>query len=287
MGNVLCCTCVDQASTQVIEQCGRYTRTAHPGYNCVWCCVGEAVAGSLSLRIQQLDVKCETKTKDNVFVDVICSVQFQVVRESIYDAFYKLTDAQSQIRSYVFDVVRATVPKMNLDDVFTSKEEIAVAVKSELTKSMAGFGFSIIQALITDIEPAAKVKNAMNEINAAQRMRVAATEIGEAEKIRVIKAAEADAEAKYLAGQGVARQRQAIVSGLRESVQAFQSEVTDVNAKDVMQLVLITQYFDTLKDLAGKGTIFVSHSPGAVADVASQIQRGFLEAQAANQTMQR
>ncbi len=164
-----------------------------------------------------------------------------IIRESAIDAFYKLTDSRAQITSYVFDEVRASVPKINLDDVFTSKEEIAGAIKEQLAKAMTGFGFSILQALITDIEPAAKVKAAMNEINAAQRMRLAAFQQAEADKIRVIKAAEADAESKFLAGQGIARQRQAIMAGLRESVTAFQGEVSDVTSRDVLSLMLLVQ----------------------------------------------
>lgn len=290
MGN-LCCTCVDQSSVEVIEQFGKFSRIAYPGFNTVWCCIGERVSGGLSLRIQQLDVRCETKTKDNVFVDVVCSIQYQVVRESLYDAYYKLTDSRSQITSYVFDEVRATVPRMALDDVFTAKEDIARNVKEELQKSMSGFGFQIINVLVTDIEPAAKVKAAMNEINAAQRLRLAAYEQSEADKVRIVKAAEADAESKYLAGQGIARQRQAIIAGLRESVQTFQSEVTDVNSRDVMELLLITQYFDTLKDigLSGKSnTVFMNHAPGTLADVSAQIRSGFMQAMAADpQTMRR
>lgn len=295
MGNVLCYACVDQASVQVVERCGKFDRMASPGCNCICWPLGEAVAGGLSLRIQQLDVRCETKSKDNVFVDIVVSVQYQVVRESLYDAFYKLTDSRSQITSYVFDEVRAQVPRMNLDNVFEAKEEIARLVKEELTKSMAGFGFQIIQTLITDIEPAAKVKAAMNDINAAQRLRLAAYEQSEADKIRIVKAAEADAEAKYLAGQGIARQRQAIISGLRESVQAFQSEVSDVNSRDVMELLLITQYFDTLKDVGTSShasTVFLNHSPASVGDVSAQIRNGFLQGMAgaspaAQQTMRR
>ena len=274
----------DQASIQVVEQFGKFSRMAHPGFNCVWCCIGEAVAGGMSLRIQQIDCRCETKTRDNVFVEINVSVQYQIQRENLYDAFYKLTDSRAQITAFVFDEVRATVPKINLDEVFTSKEEIAAAIKEELTKSMAGFGFQILNVLITDIEPAAKVKASMNEINAAQRMRLAAFEQSEADKIRVVKAAEADAEAKYLAGQGIARQRQAIMSGLRESVQAFQNEVTEVNSRDVLSLMLLTQYFDAVKEIGCSGratTIFVPSNPGAVADMAGQIRNGVLQADAA------
>lgn len=183
----------------------------------------------------------------------------------------------------VYDEIRAQVPKMNLDDVFTSKEEIAAAVKEELTKSMTGFGFQIVNTLITDIEPAAKVKAAMNDINAAQRLRLAAYEQSEADKIRIVKAAEADAEAKYLAGQGIARQRQAIISGLRESVQAFQTEVSDVNSRDVMELLLITQYFDTLKDIGASArgtTVFLPHGPGAINDATAAIRNGVLSGMA-------
>lgn len=284
MGNVLC-TCVDQSSVQVIEQFGKYKRMAQPGFNCVCCCLGEAVAGGMSLRIQQIDCRCETKTKDNVFVDIKVTVQYQIEREHLYDAFYKLTDSRAQIMSYVFDEVRAQVPKIPLDEVFLAKEEIALAIKAELTKSMSGFGYAIIQTLITDIEPAAKVKAAMNEINAAQRLRLAAYEHSEGEKIRVVKAAEADAEAKYLAGQGIARQRQAIMAGLKESVQSFQNEVSEVGSRDVLTLMLLTQYFDAIKEIGVSGkatTVFVPSNPGAVADLASQMRSGILQADAAN-----
>lgn len=280
MGNVFC-TCVDQSSIQVIEQFGKYRRMAQPGFNCVCCCIGESVAGAMSLRIQQIDCRCETKTKDNVFVDINVSVQYQIEKENLYDAFYKLTDTKAQIMSYVFDEVRAQVPKISLDEVFLAKEEIALAIKAELTKSMSGFGYQIIQTLITDIEPAAKVKAAMNEINAAQRLRLAAYEHSEGEKIRVVKAAEADAEAKYLAGQGIARQRQAIMAGLKESVQSFQNEVNEVGSRDVLSLMLLTQYFDAIKEIGVSGkasTVFIPSNPGAVADLASQVRDGILQA---------
>lgn len=284
-----CFSCVDQSTVAFIAQFGKFSRIAYPGFNCVHCYLGESVVGQLSLRVQQLDVRCETKTKDNVFVTMVVSVQYQVVKESLIDAFYKLTDSRSQITSYVFDVVRSTVPKINLDDVFVTKEEIALAIKTELSQSMSAFGYTIIQTLVTDIDPAAKVKSAMNDINAAQRLRVAAVERAEAEKVTVVKAAEADAEAKYLAGQGIARQRQAIVNGLRESIVAFQGEVEGVNSASVMDLMLVTQYFDTLKDIGASSktnTVFMPHQPGGVADVASQVRNGFMQA-AAGQSMKR
>lgn len=178
---------------------------------------------------------------------------------------------------------------MNLDDVFTSKEEIASSVKSELTKSMGSFGYIIIQALVTDIEPAAKVKEAMNEINAATRLRQAAYEKAEAEKVRTVKAAEADAESKFLAGQGIARQRQAIVSGLRDSVLQFSSDVHGISNREVMEMMMITQYFDTLKDVGTTGrssALFLPHQPSAVADVTEQVRNGFFQASSAGR-MQR
>ncbi|GMH42064.1 hypothetical protein BSKO_09983 [Bryopsis sp. KO-2023] len=285
----LCWSCVDQGSVEVVEQCGKFSRVASPGFNCICPCLGEAIAGTLSMRIQQLDVACETKTLDNVFCNVIVSVQYQVLRESVYDALYKLTDSHSQIRSYVFDVVRSAVPKMDLDDVFTSKEEIANDVRVELTKSMSSFGYQIIQTLVTDIEPASKVKQAMNEINAATRLRHAALHKAEAEKIAIVKAAEAEAEAKYLSGQGIARQRQAIVNGLRESVMQFSSDIKSITNKEVMEMMMVTQYFDTIKDIGTTGStnaVFLPQSAGGMGDFSGQVRDGFLQA-AANQQMSR
>lgn len=277
------CTCPEQETVAVVEQCGKFSYVAHPGFNCVHCYCGQSVAGKLSLRVQQLDVRCETKTLDNVFITLVISVQYQVQREAVYDAYYKLTDSKQQISSYIFDVVRAEVPKMNLDDVFLQKEAIAMSIKEELTKSMTGFGYIIIQALVNDIDPAHKVKEAMNEINAAQRLRQAAYEKAEAHKITLVKAAEADAEAKYLQGTGVARQRQAIVNGLRESVREFANNIPDVNSKDVLELLLMTQYFDMLRDVGANGkssTLFLNHSPGAIGNVGQELRNAFMQANA-------
>lgn len=280
---MICFACPSNSSVAVIEQCGKFQRIAKPGFNCVNPFLCETNAGTLSLRVQSLDVRCETKTKDNVFVRMQVTVQYQVVQESIYDAFYRLTNARAQITAYVFDVVRAIVPKSNLDDVFLTKEEIAMAVKEELTKSMAAFGFMIIQTLVTDIEPDHKVKDAMNEINSAQRFRHAALEKAEANKITLVKKAEAEAEAAYLQGQGIARQRQAIVNGLRESVLNFEDGVKAVSPQEVIELMMVTQYFDLLKDVGTHGnasTIFLNHNPGTVGDISSQIRNGFMEANA-------
>jgi len=227
-----------------------------------------------------LIIRCETKTLDNVFVAISVSIQYHVVHDSVYDAYYKLTNPRQQITAYVCNVVRSTVPRIKLDQVFETKEEIAHAVRDELEKVMGTFGYAISQALVTDIEPDAKVKASMNEINAAQRLRVAAADQAEAQKIVSVKAAEAEAESKYLSGLGVARQRRAIVDGLRDSVLAFSEVVGGTTPKDVMDLLLINQYFDTLKEIGAHSkttTIFIPHSPGGVSDVAQQVRDGFIQ----------
>lgn len=281
--NLICCACVPQSTAGVVERFGKFSRVISPGLNFLACCIGEFVAGAVSLRVRQLDVTIETKTKDNVFVVVVVSVQYEVENDQVYDAFYRLTNPLEQIRAYVFDVVRSTVPKINLDDVFDQKDEIAKAVKTDLAQTMPSYGYHILQTLVTDIEPDSRVKSSMNEINAAQRQRVAAADKAEAEKILVVKGAEADAESKYLAGVGISRQRQAIVNGLRDSVQAFTREITDVSPRDVLEIMMMTQYFDMMKDVGSNSrtsTIFVPNTPGAVSDVSSQIRNGFLQAAA-------
>jgi len=190
---------VQQQTAALVQRFGKFTRIAEPGLNFKVPFM-ERVAGRVNLRVRQLDVDVETKTEDNVFVKVIVSVQYFVLKEKIYDAFYKLDDPERQIRSFVFDVVRARVPKIKLDDVFEKKDEIAIVVKQELAQVMDDFGYGIVKALVTDIDPDAKVKAAMNDINAAQRLRVAAAEKGEADKILQVKSAEAEAESKALSG---------------------------------------------------------------------------------------
>ncbi len=265
---------VQQQTVSVVQRLGKFDRLAEAGLH-VRIPFIEKVAGTVNLRVQQLDVEVETKTRDNVFVRVIVSVQYYVLADKVYDAFYKLDDPVNQIKAFVFDVVRARVPKIKLDDVFEKKDEIAGAVKAELSQVMDDFGYGIVKTLVTDIDPDAKVKEAMNEITAAQRMRAAATEKGEAEKIMQVKVAEADAEAKALSGKGVADQRQAIVEGLRESVDEFQRTVPGTSAQDVMNLILMTQYFDMLKDIGQSSkanTILLPHSPGHVGDISSQLR---------------
>ncbi|KAG1346302.1 hypothetical protein COCNU_06G001310 [Cocos nucifera] len=222
---------------------------------------------------------------DNVFVNVVASVQYRALSHKASDAFYKLSNTRSQIQAYVFDVIRASVPKLNLDDAFEQKNDIAKAVEEELEKAMSAYGYEIVQTLIVDIEPDEHVKRAMNEINAAARLRVAANEKAEAEKIIQIKRAEGEAESKYLSGLGIARQRQAIVDGLRDSVLGFSVNVPGTTAKDVMDMVLVTQYFDTMKEIGAaskSSAVFIPHGPGAVRDVATQIRDGLLQAAAHN-----
>jgi len=271
---------VEQRSTAIVQRLGKFLREAGPGLNVKLPFV-DAVVGRINLRVQQLDVEIETKTEDNVFVHMVVAVQYYVLPEKTYDAFYKLDDATRQITSFVFDVVRARVPRIKLDDVFEKKDEIADIVQSELSQVMDGFGYGILKALVTDIEPDARVKESMNEINAAQRMRVAATEKGEADRILKVKAAEGEAQSKALQGRGIADQRQAIVAGLRDSVDEFRKSVPGTTAKDVMNLVLMTQYFDMLKEIGGSSrsnAILIPHSPGNLANLTEQMRNAMIEA---------
>ncbi|KAH0696678.1 hypothetical protein KY290_014062 [Solanum tuberosum] len=286
MGNLFCCVQVDQSTVAIKERFGKFDDVLEPGCHFLPWCIGSQVAGYLTLRLQQLDVRCETKSKDNVFVTVVASIQYRALADKATDAFYKLSNTRSQIQAYVFDVIRASVPKLNLDDVFEQKNQIAKAVEDELEKAMSAYGYEIVQTLIVDIEPDELVKRAMNEINAAARLRVAANEKAEAEKIVQIKRAEGDAEAKYLAGLGIARQRQAIVDGLRDSVLGFSVNVPGTTAKDVLDMVLITQYFDTMKEIGASSkssAVFIPHGPGAVSDIAGQIRQGLLQGSAVEQ----
>lgn len=271
---------VEQQQAALVQRMGKFARVASAGAHFKMPFV-ENVAGRINLRVQQLDVEVETKTLDNVFVKVVVAVQYFVLPDKIYEAFYKLNNAERQITSFVFDVVRARVPGIKLDDVFEKKDDIADAVKDELTQMMDDFGYGILKALVTDIDPDAKVKEAMNEINAAQRQRVASEEKGEAEKILKVKSAEAEAEAKALSGKGIADQRRAIIDGLRESVDEFQKSIPGASPQDVMNVVLMTQYFDMLKELGAasqNNTIMVPHSPGTVSELGSQIRDSMITA---------
>ncbi|CAL5404896.1 unnamed protein product [Camellia sinensis] len=283
MGNTFCvfCGCVDQANIGVVESWGRFQKLAQPGFHFFNPFAGECLAGVLSTRISSLDVRIETKTKDNVFVQLLCSIQYRVIKENADDAFYELQNPKEQIQAYVFDVVRAHVPRMTLDELFEQKGDVAQAVLEELEKVMGAYGYNIEHILMVDIIPDPSVRRAMNEINAAQRLQLASVYKGEAEKILQVKKAEAEAEAKYLGGVGVARQRQAITDGLRENILNFSHKVEGTSAKEVMDLIMITQYFDTIKDLGNSSkntTVFIPHGPGHVRDIGDQIRNGMMEA---------
>src|ERR1700733_6197124 len=265
---------VQQQSRAIVERFGKYVRTATPGLNFKLPYI-EAVVQRVSLRVQQLIVEVETKTLDNVFVKIFVAVQFRVIEGNEADSYYKLQDHIEQIKSYVLDVVRAKVPKMNLDEVFEKKDDVGSAVKSELDVSMKIYGFEIPNALVTDVNPADNVKSAMNEIQTQQRLQVAAAAKGEANKILVVKNAEAEAESKRLQGEGIAKQRRAIVDGLRESIAAFTETVGGVSAPEVLKLVLMTQYFDTLKEIgvsAGSKVILIPHSPAGMSELVEQLR---------------
>jgi regulator of protease activity HflC (stomatin/prohibitin superfamily) len=272
------------AQAAIVTRFGRFLRVAEAGLNWKTPYI-DSVAAMMSLRVNQMTLTVETKTKDNVFVTIPISVQNHIRPEKVYDAYYKLSDPTAQIKSYVEQVILGHVPGMTLDEVFASQSSIAAAVKHELDTDMAGFGYEIVNVLVTDIVPDEKVKSAMNDINAAQREQVAATARGEAEKILVVKKAEAEAESKALQGQGIANQRKAIIEGLQVSIEQFQKVVEGASAKEVMQLVMVTQYFDTLKAIGESGktsTLFLSHSPGTVGEIGDQILSSMLAAGRAN-----
>ncbi len=274
MASCFCLACVRTQTVAVVESCGNFSSIKSHGANCILWPI-QTVKGTLSLRIQQLDVVCETKTKDNVFVQVAVSVQYRVMVENTYDAFYRLTNASTQIQAYVYDVIRSTVPKMELDQAFASKGDIAEACQTQLKASMETYGYEIIEALVTDLSPDIRVKQSMNEINASKRLKMASMHKAEADKIRQVKAAEADAEARYLSGVGVARQRKAIVDGLQSSINDFKKDVKGTSPKDVMDLLLLTQYFDLLRDV-GANVIYMPHEPDAVANLQKQVSVGFM-----------
>jgi regulator of protease activity HflC (stomatin/prohibitin superfamily) len=263
----------------MVERFGNFTRQAGAGPNVI-CCPVEMMVGKVSLRVQQLEVRCETKTLDNVFVDIIVSIQYQVLQERVFEAFYSLMNPHQQITSYVYDVVRSTLPTMNLDHAYEAKEDIAMAIKTQLGKVMQEYGYLILNALVVDMNPDSRVRAAMNEINASKRLKEAAFEKAEGEKIILVKSAEAEAESKYLSGVGVARQRKAIVDGLRDSLAQFSSGVKGSTPKDVIDLLLLTQYFDMLKDVgqqAGTRAVFL---PAKGKSQVGAVRDGLLQATA-------
>lgn len=345
--------CTETGNVRMVERCGAFTHIMQPGLSFLICCVDEA-SNHVSMRLQQIKVTCETKTKDNVFTNIEVrlvlgarrpcaphrssrggsgqrrrasqsqarpsthasgrplllfprsslpraatdrhslqvSIQYQIKKEeaAMHSAYYRLSDPHRQIQSYVYDVVRSTVPKLDLDNVFLEKDEIAKQVAENLKENFGSFGYEILATPITAIEPAVEVKNAMNQINKARRVKEAAGDEGEANKTRAIKDAEAsarsieihakaDAEALYLAGVGLARQRQAIMSGLRESVNAFGREIEGIDPKQVLDLMIVTQYFDMMQSIGKESrsnALFLNHSPSSLADLTQSVSRGFM-----------
>jgi regulator of protease activity HflC (stomatin/prohibitin superfamily) len=266
---------VRTATAGIVERFGKFNRIVRPGLQVLLPFAEKAYI--VDLQVKQAQFQVETKTKDNVFVQIPVSVQYQVLDDKIYDAFYRLSSPQKQIESFVFNSILGHVPKLTLDETFDQMSGISIAVKNELDATMSGFGFNILTALVTDIVPDAKVKTAMNDINAAQRAQVAAMARGEADKILKVKQAEAEAESKALQGKGIAAERQAIIDGLSASIEHFQQGVKGATSEDVMALVLLTQYFDTLRDVGTRGgtnTLFLPNNPGAAADFQTQIIAG-------------
>ena len=266
---------VKQQSAAVVERFGKFVSVRHSGLQ-IKIPIVDRVAGRLSLRIQQLDVVVETKTKDDVFVKVKVSVQYKVIKDKVYDAFYKLDFPQDQITSYVFDVVRAEVPKMILDDVFEKKDDIAIAVKGELNDAMKNYGFDIIKTLVTDIDPDAQVKESMNRINASEREKVAAQFEGDAQRILIVERAKAEAESKRLQGQGIADQRREIARGLEDSVKVLNN--VDINSQEASALIVVTQHYDTLQSVgsaSNSNLILMPNSPQAGPEMLNNMVASF------------
>ena len=266
---------VKQQSAAVVERFGKFISVRQSGLQ-IKIPIVDRVAGRLSLRVQQLDVVVETKTKDDVFVKVKVSVQFKVIKDKVYDAFYKLDFPQDQITSYVFDVVRAEVPKMILDDVFEKKDDIAIAVKGELNDAMINYGFDIIKTLVTDIDPDAQVKESMNRINASEREKVAAQFEGDAQRILIVERAKAEAESKRLQGQGIADQRREIARGLEDSVKVLNN--VDINSQEASALIVVTQHYDTLQSVgsaSNSNLILMPNSPQAGSEMLNNMVASF------------
>lgn len=267
---------VNSGEAKIVERLGKFNSVATEGLNFKIPFIDSIVA-ERSLRIDQLDVEVETKTKDNVFVKTKVSVQYQVMRDKVADSYYKLTDPEAQIESYVFDVVRSEIPKLTLDEVFTEKDKVANAIKNELADSMDDYGFNIVKSLVTDIDPDEKVKASMNEINAAERQRDAATATAEAKKIALIKEAEAEAEAKRLQGKGLADQRKEIAEGLKNSIEGLKA--TGIDNDEILTLLLVTQHYDAVENMSKHSetnTIMVPYSANQVTGMREQMQEAIL-----------
>jgi regulator of protease activity HflC (stomatin/prohibitin superfamily) len=269
---------VETAQVAIVQRLGKFARVAGPGLNWKTPYL-ETVVRRLSMKVQQFDVQVETKTQDNVFVQIPVSIQYKIIPDGVEAAFYKLSDPVKQIESMVYNVVLGHVPKMKLDDTFLNQADIAGDLRDNLDASMKEYGYSIVKVLISDIVPDQKVKAAMNDINAAQREREATVSRAETNKMLLVKQAEAEAESKRLQGEGIANQRKAIITGLKDSVEDFAKTVPGSTPQDVMQLVLMTQYFDTLKDIAANdhsNTILIPHTPNTLTDLFSQIRNAII-----------
>ncbi len=278
---------VKQQTAVVVERFGRFQSIRNSGLQMKIPLV-DRIAGRLSLKIQQLDVIVETKTLDDVFVKLKVSVQYVVIREKVYEAFYKLEYPHDQITSYVFDVVRAEVPKMKLDDVFVKKDDIAIAVKSELQDAMLEYGYDIIKTLVTDIDPDAQVKAAMNRINASEREKIAAQFEGDAQRILIVEKAKAEAESKRLQGQGIADQRREIARGLEESVEVLNK--VGINSQEASALIVVTQHYDTLQAIGEEtdtNLILLPNSPQAGSDMLNNMVASFTASNQIGEAMKR
>ena len=269
---------VKQQTAVIIERFGKFNSIRNPGLN-IKIPIVDKIAARMSLRIQQLDVTVETKTKDDVFVHLKISVQFVIRREKVYDAFYKLQNPHEQITSYVFDLVRAEVPRLKLDDVFEKKDEIALAIKRELSEAMLDYGYGIVKALVTDIDPDQTVKEAMNRINAAEREKVAAQHEGDAQRILIVERAKAEAESKRLQGRGIADQRREIARGLEESVDVLNT--AGINPQEASALIVITQHYDTLQSIGADSSsnlILLPNNPTAASNMLNDMTASLLAA---------
>ncbi len=278
---------VKQQTAVIVERFGRFQSIRNSGLQMKIPLV-DRIAGKVSLKIQQLDVIVETKTRDDVFVKLKISVQYVVIRSKVYEAFYKLEYPHEQITSYVFDVVRAEVPKMKLDDVFVKKDDIAIAVKAELQDAMLDYGYDIIKTLVTDIDPDAQVKSAMNRINASEREKIAAQFEGDAARILIVEKAKAEAESKRLQGQGIADQRREIARGLEESVEVLNK--VGINSQEASALIVVTQHYDTLQSI-GEATntnlILLPNSPQAGSDMLNNMVASFTASNQIGEAMKR
>lgn len=269
---------VKQQTAVLIERFGKFHSVRHAGFQ-FKVPLMDRKAGILSLKVQQLDVVVETKTKDDVFVKLKVSVQYVVIKDKVYEAFYRLDNPYAQITSYVFDVVRAEVPKLRLDDVFEKKDDIAIAVKEELQDAMNDYGYDIIKTLVTDIDPDEQVKQAMNRINASEREKVAAQYEGDAQRILIVEKAKAEAESKRLQGQGIADQRREIAKGLLESVDVLNQ--VGINSQEASALIVVTQHYDTLQSIGehtGTKLIMLPNAPNAASEMLNNMVASFAAA---------